>query len=581
MSTFFIKKNIKHKPFLFFLLLSFSVSVKAQFFPPKHYPKNYFIYPVEARVSLAANFGELRPNHYHMGLDCRTDHVVNKHVVAAAGGYIARVTVEPFGYGQAIYINHPNGLTTVYGHLNRFFSALQKYVRRKQYEQQKWNVDLTIPPGMFPVKQGQFIAYSGSTGGSTGPHTHFEIRDTKTNKVLNEMLFGLPIPDKVPPTIVRLAMYDRTKSTYSQSPELFSLKKVNGDYTTSENIIPVHSDKISFGISAYDRQSGSNNPNGIYEAIIYLDGVPLSAFELDSISYAETRYVNAHVDYKTHAAGGPYIEHLSRLPGYPPGVYKDINGDGVIELKDNQVHNVKVVVKDPYLNTSVLNFKIQKGSEEEVPKPVSNKESLEFQPNQVNVFENQNLQVYLPPATLYDSVQFSYSEKSTDAEDVYSPIHSVLSGLIPSEDYFTVRIKPNKRVPVNLEHKMLIKQSWKGRSEVVKAISNGIWYQAKFNNFGDFELLADDVPPLIHVDFHDGANISRYHTIVATPTDNNHEIKNFRAELDGKWLMFTNDKGRKYIYYFDEHCPRGKHELKISVEDEAGNKTVKTYHFTR
>ena len=516
-----------------------------------------------------------------MGLDCRTDHVVNKHVVAAAGGYIARVTVEPFGYGQAIYINHPNGLTTVYGHLNRFFSALQKYVRRKQYEQQKWNVDLTIPPGMFPVKQGQFIAYSGSTGGSTGPHTHFEIRDTKTNKVLNEMLFGLPIPDKVPPTIVRLAMYDRTKSTYSQSPELFSLKKVNGDYTTSENIIPVHSDKISFGISANDRQSGCNNPNGIYEAIIYLDGVPLSAFELDSISYAETRYVNAHVDYKTHAAGGPYIEHLSRLPGYPPGVYKDINGDGVIELKDNQVHNVKVVVKDPYLNTSILNFKIQKGSEEEVPKPVSNKESLEFQPNQVNVFENQNLQVYLPPATLYDSVQFSYSEKSTDAEDVYSPIHSVLSGLVPSEDYFTVRIKPNKRVPVNLEHKMLIKQSWKGRSEVVKAIPNGIWYQAKFNNFGDFELLADDVPPLIHVDFHDGANISRYHTIVATPTDNNHEIKNFRAELDGKWLMFTNDKGRKYIYYFDEHCPRGKHELKISVEDEAGNKTVKTYHFTR
>ncbi len=581
MTPFFIKKYTIHKPFLFLLLTIFSVGIKAQFFPPKHYPKNYFIYPVDARISLAANFGELRPNHYHMGLDCRTDHVVNKHVKAAADGYVARVTVEPFGYGQAIYINHPNGLTTVYGHLNRFFSGLEKYVRSQQYEQEKWDVDLTIPPGMFPVKQGQFIAYSGSTGGSTGPHTHFEIRDTKTDKVLNEMLFGLPIPDKVPPTIVRLAMYDRTKSTYSQSPELFSLKKVNGDYTTNESIIPVHSDKISFGISAYDRQSGSNNPNGIYEAIIYLDDVPLSAFELDSISYAETRYVNANVDYKTHAAGGPYIEHLSRLPGYPEGVYKDINGDGVIELHDNNIHHVKVVVKDPYLNTSVLNFKIQKGSVSDDPDPASNEKAIEFQPNQVNVFENQALQVYLPPTTFYDSVQFSHSEKSSNDPNVYSPIHSVLSGLIPSEDYFTIRIKADKTVPKNLQNKMLIRQSWKGRAEVVKATRNGDSYSAKFNDFGDFELVADDVPPVIHVDFHDGANISRYHTIVATPTDNNGQVKNFRAELDGKWLMFTNDKGRKYIYYFDEHCSRGQHELKISVQDEAGNTTVNTYHFTR
>lgn len=582
MITFSIKKYTIHKPFLIFISLFFYGFANAQFFPKKNYPKNYFIYPVDARISLAANFGELRPNHYHMGLDCRTDQVVNKTVKAAADGYIARVSVEPFGYGQAIYINHPNGLTTVYGHLNRFFSALEKYVTDKQYQKHSWKVDLEIPLGMFPVTQGQFIAYSGSTGGSMGPHCHFEIRDTKTGKVLNELLFGLPIPDNVPPSIERLYMYDRNKSTYSQTPQYLPIKKAGNNYTTNENIIPVHSDKISFGISANDKQSHSNNPNGIYEAIIYLDNVPLSAFQIDSISYDETRYVNANVDYKTRAAGGPYIQHLSRLPGYPQGVYKDINGDGVIYLKDNNVHDVKILVKDANENTSVLQFKIKRAAlNNNSIFDKQGKPSIDFQPNQVNVFENQDIQLFLPASTLYDSLAFTHSEKVDNRPDTYSGIHSVLSGLVPSEDYFTITLKANKNVPEFLKNKMLIKQSWKGKSEVVKASQTGNSYSAKFNRFGDFELIADDQPPVIHVDFHDNANLSTYHTIVVTPTDNNDVIKNFRAELDGKWLMFSNDKGKRYIYHFDEKCSRGKHELKISVEDEAGNRTQNIYHFTR
>src|SRR5574338_702759 len=140
MNTFSFKKHTLHKSFLFFAFLFFYCAANAQFFPAKNYPKNYFIYPVDARISLAANFGELRPNHYHMGLDCRTNQVVNRPVKAAASGYIARVTIAPFGFGQAIYINHPNGLTTVYGHLNKFFPALEKYVKEKQYQQELWNV---------------------------------------------------------------------------------------------------------------------------------------------------------------------------------------------------------------------------------------------------------------------------------------------------------------------------------------------------------------------------------------------------------------------------------------------------------
>ena len=585
MNMIFPPKSTLHKPFLFFLLALFFLQAKSQVFPKKNYPKGYFIYPVDAKIGLAANFGELRPNHYHMGLDCRTDKSQNKTVIAAADGYIAHIRVEPFGFGQAIYINHPNGLTTLYGHLNSFFPTLEEYVKEQQYKQKSWKVYLNIPPGMFPVKQGQFIAKSGNTGGSQGPHCHFEIRDTKTDKVLNPLLFGFPIPDNVPPTIIRLAMYDRCMSIYSQSPKLFSLKKVRESYITAISVIPVNTDKISFGISANDKVSGSSNPNGIYETILYLDDKPILGFQLDSISYDETRYLNAHIDYKTHAAGGPYIEHVSRLPGYPKdGVYKDINGDGVIELNDDSVHQVSIVVKDTYGNTSTLNFKIKKGIIRENGKQddsASYHQQKEFHPGFVNIFESEGLQLILRPQDLYDSISFVQLQKISASGDSYSDIFSVESGLVPVHSYFTIRIKPNKEVLPELQDKMLMKREWGNKTDLVKAERNGDWYTAKFRDFGNFELIADNVPPVIGGGFADNANLSNSSRIVFVPKDNNDEINNFNAELDGNWLRFTNDKGRSYIYQFDETCSRGNHELKISVQDEAGNTSQKILHFTR
>jgi hypothetical protein len=579
-----LRKNTMLKPSLFFLLLLFCTYTQGQSFPKKNYPKGYFIYPVDARISIAANYGELRPNHYHMGLDCRTNQVQNRPVKAAAEGYVAHVRIEPFGFGRAIYINHPNGLTTLYGHLNKFYPALEKYVKEQQYKLKSWQVFLDIPAGMFPVKQGQFIAYSGNAGGSQGPHCHFEIRDTKTDKVLNPLLFGFPIPDNVPPTIVRLAMYDRDISTYSQSPKLFSLKKVNGNYTITQPFITVNSNKISFGISANDKVSGSSNPNGIYESMLYLDEKAVVGFEIDSITYDETRYLNAHIDYKTRAAGGPFIEHLSRLPGYPQGVYKDFSGDGVIELSDDNLHQLKIVVKDPYRNTSILNFKIKKGidREREVTKDAAsiyNKQ--EFHPGFVNIFDGEDLQLILKPEDLYDSFAFVHTKIMVPSPLAYSAIHSVESGLVPVHGDFTLRIKADRPVPASLRDRMLIKRTWGPKTEVVKATGEGEWFTAEFKSFGNFELIADDEPPVITGGFHDNANLSKASRIIFIPKDNNKEIKNFSAELDGKWLMFTNDKGRAFIYIFDEKCSRGNHELIISVQDEAGNTKEKIYHFSR
>ena len=196
-----------------FIFIFYYYSATAQFFPAKNYPQHYFQWPVDAKIAIVANFGELRPNHYHMGLDCRTDQKENRPVLAAASGYIAKVKIEPFGFGRCIYINHSNGLTTLYAHLNNFAPALEKYITTQQYKLKKWNVFLDIPADLFKVNKGDFIAYSGNTGGSQGPHTHFEIRDTKTDKVLNPLLFGMPITDNIAPDVLRLAVYDRSRST--------------------------------------------------------------------------------------------------------------------------------------------------------------------------------------------------------------------------------------------------------------------------------------------------------------------------------------------------------------------------------
>jgi len=400
---------------------------------------------------------------------------------------------------------------------------------------------------------------------------------------LNPLLFVFPIPDNVPPTLVHLYMYDRCKSTYSQSPKQLPIKNVSGKYTTVAGVTTVNTDKISFGITANDKQTGSNNPNGIYEAVIYFDGLPLSGFQLDNISYDETRYMNAHIDYRTKSNGGPYIQHLSRLPGYAPGVYTDINGDGVIELKDDKIHDIKIVVKDANGNASNLEFKIKKGLIRETGfqgDSVQYFQQKQFHPGYVNIFENENLQLILPPLALYDSVAFTHSQKPAVSADTYSDVYSVLSGLVPVQEAFTIKLKSNQQIPDSVSDKILMKRTWKGRSELVKPEKVGDWYVAKFRTFGSFELIKDDEPPVIG-GIANNADLSKVSRITFTPKDNSDAVASFHAELNGKWLRFTNDKGRNFIYVFDEKCPRGKNQLKITVKDLAGNVSERVINFVR
>lgn len=550
--------------------------------PKNPYPQGYFRNPLAIPMQLSANFGELRANHWHMGLDLRTQQKENLPVYAAAAGYIAKIGIRPQSFGRFIVINHPNGLSTLYGHLNDFYPELEAWVTAQQYKEESWAVELDIPAGKFPVSKGSFIAYSGNTGGSQGPHLHFEIIDTRTTKRLNPLLFGLPVADNVPPTLIRLAMYDGYHSVYDQSPRFYTLKKTDSGYVIPKlPVIETGLNRLRFALQMFDMQSGSKNPNGVYAATLYLDDTAQVKFVIDSVDYDETGYLNAHVDYRLKYNGGGWVQHLSMMPGEAGAVYQSINGkDGVIVLPDTSLHQVRVAVTDAQGNLSELRFNVQFNDSmaaAHLPVPWV----PHFAPHRSDKLQKPDFRMELTPLSLYDSVRIFYSKGTAPVGwAALTAVHQVNDADIPVHESFTVWMKP-VRDPAGYENKLVILRTYRGsRSVRVASLDNG-WLKARFDDFGYFQGFIDTIPPVIdELGKGDTVNLSAAKQIVFTPTDN-FGVKSFRAELNGQWLRFTNDKSRNWIYRFDERVPYGVYELKVTVEDLVGNSTTKSWWFKR
>lgn len=564
---------VKH--LLAWIILLTGTSSFAQLYRKPVYPQNYFRWPTELTPDIVANMGELRSNHWHMGLDVRTGGQVNKKVFASADGYIAFVGIKPLSFGRWIVINHPNGLSTLYAHLNTFEPKLEAYITGQQYKNESWETEMEIPAGMFPVKKGDFISYSGTTGGSQGPHVHWEIFDTKSGRRLNPTLFVNYIADNVAPTVTRLAMYDRSNSTLDQSPQLIKPAKTGSMYTVPGGTISTHLKKVSFALQAYDTRNGTSNQDGIYSARLFIDGIETSSFYIDSIDYDDTRYMNCHVDYKMKANGGAWVQHVQKLPGDHSGIYYDLGTNAIINLYDTLLHNVRIVVGDASGNNSVINFNIKNTGS--VPPAIR---SYEWQPNQLNRVFKYDFEAYLPFYTLYDRMNSGYSRSTGSAANSVSGAHKLGENNLPAHTRFEVRIKPDKTISFENKNRVVIKRSG-SRTEARKAEWNGEWMTAQFREFGTFEAFIDNIPPAINsLGSGEVVNLGKASRISFTPTDN-YGIANFRAEVDGKWLRFTNDKGRTWVYNFDSRVPAGVHTLTVTVTDIVGNKTTRSWKFSR
>lgn len=555
------------------IFLLFTVSaVNAQ------YDKKFFRYPLNIPQKLNANFGEMRPNHFHMGLDLYTNSRENLPVLAAADGYIAKVKIEAGGFGNAVYINHPNGLTTLYAHLNDFMPELAAYVKEQQYKAESWKIELDIPAKKFPVKKGQFIAYSGNTGGSQGPHLHFEVRETATDKCLNPQLFDFGVPDHTAPDIHKIAIYDASKSIYEQMPRIFPVKKLSAGKYVLAGVIKVSTDKILVAVQATDRNDLSSNANGFYEATLYKNSEPVSGFVLNRISYDETRLENAHIDYRIKFNGGSYLQLLNQLPGNPSDIYKDLPGKYFVAINDYEEKKCRLEIKDADGNISELDFTVQSDNLSPV---VISRSANRILPNIVNVKEGPGWQLYFPENCFYDEFDLKVNEVASAAPNAFSSVFNFSTPAIPVQDTFYVRIKPSKTVPDELKDKLIIQKMVKQKKEVQKAVWVRDYLQGAFREFGTYSLLADEVPPqILAYGLKNGGRVTGMRKIVIAVKDNYEKIKNFRAQLDGKWLMFA-QRGNTFTYYMDERFTTGRHQLKISVQDEAGNSSVSLFELIR
>ncbi|WET47741.1 M23 family metallopeptidase [Chryseobacterium indologenes] len=540
----------------------------------QNYPQNYFRNPLNIPMQLAANFGAVRTNHFHMGLDLRTNSQENLSVLAAADGYVSRIKVERYGFGNAVYITHPNGFTTVYAHLNKYFDKLDEYVKEKQYKDEKWEQDITFQPGQFPVTKGQLIALSGNTGGSAGPHLHFEIRDTKTEECLNPLLFGFNIPDSVAPIISGLYWYDRRFSTYEPGANGIAVKKEGSAYTT--DVVRVNSPMISFGIKAVDKANQGFNL-GIYKAELVMDGKLIYGFSIDKVSYDDTRYLNGCIDYTKFIRDKVGIQHLSALPGMKLQNYSEPNLSGIINLQDENVHTIEIVLKDVKGNTSRLTTKVQLSNATNGIAS-SGKTIL---PNEGKTITTENAEINFSKNALYDAVNFNMYEKRSSDGNAVSNTVVLQNPYLPVQDYYTVKIKPNRKLSKEEKDRVVVLFNYGSDKDAVKAKWNGDQAEAQFNRLGTAELILDNSLPSVSSGWKDGAVVSGSSLRLKGSTKVG-DIVSFRAELDGKWLRFARVKN-DFVYIFDEKCPKGSgsHTLKVTTINSAGNTNTQTFTFQR
>jgi hypothetical protein len=526
---------------------------------------------------LSGTFGELRGNHFHSGIDIKTQGVTGKDILAAADGYVSRIKISPWGYGKALYIKHPNGYTTVYGHLKQFNQGIDSLVRKEQYRRHSFAMDYYPKAHSINVKQGEVVAFSGNSGGSGGPHLHFEIRDAQS-RPLNPMNFGITVADNRKPEIFGIRIY----SLYPGGHVLTkSYKSVKGRIDLNAKDTLTVSQNFYLGVGSYDRQNGANNKNGVYGMEIRLDSALYFSYKANRLVFSEKRYINAFFDFASYyETAKRYV--LSRiLPGNRLSIYGLYRNKGLIQLRDNNTHRIDIEVFDHKGNTSHYAFYVQKEDENAHIFKAKLPPNLHWEEEQS--FREDFAYVNIPSKSLYEDIFFSLTAHK-NPHSKYSPLIKVGSPLVPLHKYITLGIKVDSTLSTQYYKKAaIISLTKKGRWYYEGGKYSKGYVEVKTRSFGDYFIAIDTIAPILKaINVFNGKSISGQQSIDFEISDNLSGIKTWVGNANNKWVLADYDPKRKRLSFpLDSYWPKGKIKFSLLVIDDRNNRTEVHYELQR
>lgn len=554
---------------MLFLLLCNGFAISAQTYPTKD-----FVPPLNIPLYLAGVFGECRATHFHAGIDIKTNQVEGLPVFSIGDGYVSRIKISAFGYGNALYITHTNGYTSVYGHLQSFREDIAKYVKAKQFEQQTFEIDIALEPNEIPCRKGEQVAKSGNTGGSSGPHLHFEIRDKEENTI-NPQLFGIKIIDNIAPSVSGLAIYNEDKDRFNTVPIILNTKLKDGFYAPFKDTVLVNSEAIAFGIEAVDKMNNSSGNNGLYEIVMKVDGIEYYHFTMSKFHFDESRNVLAYVDQKIKSMFSRNFQRCHILPNqsFTPQKNKNINR-GIYYLQDEQYHLVSMRISDFQQNSSFLNFYVRKDYTASSFKKINYPYQSVFYPQKKYTYSIGDAMIRISEKALFDTTYVNVQNNSTSfASEIYTIGKNTDDFMVPIEIGLKV-----KNVPASLYSKCVLVDKSSGTVSCGGVYEEGYVY-GKAKSFGIFSLALDTTAPrIVPINISSNKIMSKESAIKISIGDNLSGIKDYDGYIDGKWVLFENT-GSVLRYKFDFPATQSTHTLKLEVIDDRKNKNIYQVNF--